>query len=106
MKKWKTPLCLLVLGSLLVSFLMAAPAAFAERKLIRNHTFAIFQSRRGDVFLHIRNDDCQAKYRAVVNETILGEGTIDVSVTETVIPFGDADLYIRCSGGEMYAELR
>lgn len=106
MKKWKKPSCVLVLGALLLSLLVLPPAVFAETKRIRNHTFAIFQSRRGDVFLHIRNDDCQAKYRAVVNETVLGEGTIDVSVTEMIIPFGDADLYIRCTGGEMYAELR
>ncbi len=107
MKRWKKPSCVLVLGALLLSLLVLPPAAvFAETKRIPNHTFAIFQSRRGDVFLHIQNDDCQAKYRAVVNETVLGEGTIDVDVTEKIIPFGDADLYIRCTGGEMYAELR
>ncbi|MCF8063154.1 MAG: hypothetical protein K9M82_11600 [Deltaproteobacteria bacterium] len=106
MKNWRKPSCVMVLAVLFVSLLVAVPGAFAETKRIRNHSFGIFQSRRGDVFLHIRNDDCQAEYRAVVNETVLGEGTIEVDVTETVIPFGDADLYIRCSGGEMYADLR
>jgi hypothetical protein len=91
---------------MLLAFLVAAPTVFAERKLIRNHTFGIFQSRSGNVFLHIRNDDCKATYRAVVNEIILGEGTVDVSVQEIAIPFGRADLILRCSGDEMYADLQ
>jgi hypothetical protein len=94
------------LSALLVSLLVPLPAVFAETRTIENHSFAVFQSRSGNVFLHIRNDDCQAKYRAVVNETILGEGTIDVGVTDTVIPFGRAELILRCSGGEMIVNVR
>ena len=89
-----------------MSLLVPLPAVFAETRTIENHSFAVFQSRSGNVFLHIRNDDCQAKYRAVVNETILGEGTIDVGVTDTVIPFGRAELILRCSGGEMIVNVR
>ncbi len=79
--------------------------AFAERKKIPNQAFAILQSSNGDVFLHIRNNDCTAEYRAVVNETVLGEGAVEVNVIDKVIPFGDSNLYIRCSGGEMTVDL-
>ena len=106
MKTWKKASCALALGALILSLLIPSIAASAETKRIENHAFAIFQSRSGNVFLHIQNNDCQAKYRAVVNETILGEGTVDVGVTETLIPFGRADLILRCSGGEMTVDLR
>lgn len=90
----------------LLGICVSAAGAFAEVKTIQNQAFAILQSRSGDVYLHIRNDDCTATYRAVVNETVLGEGTLDVGVSEIVIPFGDANLYLRCSGGEMTVRLR
>lgn len=96
----------LIVAIVLLGMCFSAAGAFAEVKTIPNHAFAIFQSRSGDMYLHIRNDDCTASYRAVVNETVLGEGNLEVGVNEVVVPFGDANLYLRCSGNEMTVRLR
>lgn len=96
----------LIPAILLLGLCVSTAGAFNEVKTIPNHAFALIQSRSGDMYVHIQNDNCTASYRAVVNQIVLGEGTVEVGVREVAIPFGHVHLYLRCSGEDILVRER
>jgi hypothetical protein len=96
----------LIPAIVLLGICASTAGGFDEVKTIPNHAFALIQSRSGDMYVHIQHDDCTAGYRAVVNQIVLGEGTIEVGVKEVAIPFGHVHLHLRCSGDEIIVRER
>ena len=87
----------------LIVFLLPNFGLAEQKVTVQNHSFNVItendnqrHNSKKRVAVYIRNDDCICQYKAMYDQTILGEGQITVKMFPHNIQLGNNKLTISC----------